>query len=52
MTFYEFAGNHPFLTFFLAGIVANVVIKVVFAITGYQPRKKKQDETSSSNKQA
>jgi hypothetical protein len=29
MNFYEFAGNHPFLTFFLFSIVGNCVVRTV-----------------------
>lgn len=34
MNFYEFAGNHPILTFFLALILGDVIIKTFRAIFG------------------
>lgn len=34
MTFYEFASNSPWLTFFLAMIAGDVLIKVIRAIFG------------------
>lgn len=34
MSFYEFASGSPFLTFFLAMILGDVIIKVVSSICG------------------
>lgn len=32
MTFYEFAGNHPILTFFLASILGGTITNCVRAL--------------------
>lgn len=34
MSAYEFMGDHPILTFFLASIIASAVVNIVRAICG------------------
>ena len=36
-SFYEFASNSPWLTFFLAAIIGDVIIKTARAIFGRKP---------------
>ena len=50
MSFYEFASNSPFLTFFLAMILGDVIIKVTRAIFGHKVDWKKREIVAKDDK--